>query len=211
MGNKPSSFRRPSFSLKTSLLRLRKKVSRHIQRAPHRSIPRQAPPNPRRYRMRWMTRIRATSPAPSVRSIRGIWRFSNGSLPSIKHELRVVNCPPPQTPQSIDRYRKGEEQPARYDPNVEVTTTKETHMDFARKHGAVSGMEEKHKSDISRLKALPGEHTVLWHLERARSLTISLRGLGLHKSQIDEPSASVEIRSATSNQPCSMLRFGEGL
>jgi len=185
MGNKSSSFRHPSCILKTSLLRLRKKVSRHIQRAPRRSISRQTP---RPCRIRWVTRIGATSPAPSVRSIRGVWRFRNGSLRSIKRgELRVVNCPPPETPQSIERCRKGEGLPARYDTNVEVTTTKETHIGFVRKHGAVSGMEGKPDSDISRLKDFPDQHPAQWHLERARSLTKLLRCVGPHNLQSMNP------------------------
>jgi hypothetical protein len=216
MGNKPSSPKRSSFSLKTFRLRLRDNVSRRILPDPRRSIPLQAPPNPRPYRMRWMTRTHATSPAPSVRSIRGIWRFSNGSLQSIqKHELRIVNCLPPQTPQSIDRCRKCEKQQERYDANLELTTTKKTPIGFAEKQEVVSAMPEKHRSEISRLNVFPDttrgstaryeenlkegpeKHTILWHLEEARLLTSSLRNLGRYKSQIDEPSASIEIRSVT--------------
>lgn len=119
MGSKPSSVQQPSFSLKTGHGGLRKKSSRQVVQGSRCSIQLQAPPPGRLYRLRWTKRIRVTSSTPSVRSIREICRFSNGSLQSIQRdELRVVNSSRPQTPESIDQSQKSDDKPGLRNANI---------------------------------------------------------------------------------------------
>src|SRR5277367_3266354 len=196
MGSKHSSLPKPALSLKSSRARLRKKVARN----PRRSIPHQGSPSWKRNRLRWIKRIRATSPEDSVRSIRGFWRFSNRSSQSVeKNDLRVVNCSLPQTPTSIDRYGKcytpGLDDANTAGADVDSSTIKEYSTSLTEKSEIAASMPKALKIEIKPANAVIGvtgdpaasferksrEHDeqreMLRHLGEARFLTGSLRSL----------------------------------